>query len=170
MPEWIIAIISTTVGAVLGWSLQLIKHKKVIFAPIRIKPLKPKDHNRKAYFIINVFNTSDKCRALRDLKIVFIDSKGNSFEYPPDVEYCKEDGYENDDEREEYEKYLNPIKLVPLNPQESKEIHCKIEFEENDLIASAYLEYKNEKFKSKKQKIALDMNEKEKVNGENWNV
>ena len=164
MPEWCIAIISTVVGAVLGWSLQLIKSKKVIIAPIKIKPLKSIKYIRKAYFKINVFNSSDKCRALRDLKIVFVDSKGKQFEYPPDVEYCKEDGYVNEEEREEYEVYANPIRLVSLSPQESKELHCKIEFDNNDLIAGAHLEYKNEKFKIKRQDIILEIDKNEEQN------
>lgn len=152
MIEALIGVAGTLLGTVLGWCLGNIKSNRMIFN-IKEIHLLDKDDYYKAYFNLNVFNKSDKPKALRNLKIRGYKNKECVVE--TDVEHSPKEGFKNAAEREEYETYLRAISLLTINAYESKEVPCKIEITDMEEDADFYLEYYDDKFKL--HKIAINI-------------
>ena len=152
MVEAWIGVAGTILGTILGWCLGNIKSNRLIFN-IKEVHLLDKDDIYKAYFDLNLFNKSDKPKALRDLKIRGYINKECVVE--TDVEHSPEEGFTNHAEREEYEAYLRAISLLSINAYESKEVSCKIEFFDFEEAAKYYLEYNDDNFKLHKIPISI---------------
>ena len=152
MIEALIGVAGTLLGTVLGWCLGNIKSNRMIFN-IKEIHLLDKDDYYKAYFNLNVFNKSDKPKALRNLKIRGYKNKECVVE--TDVEHSPKEGFKNAAEREEYETYLRAISLLTINAYESKEVPCKIDITDMEEDADFYLEYYDDKFKL--HKIAINI-------------
>ena len=157
MIEALIGVAGTLLGTVLGWCLGNIKSNRLIFNIEEI-PLVNKGDYYKAYFNLNMFNKSDKPRALRNLKIRGYKNKECVIE--TDVEHSPEEGFKNAAEREEYEAYLRAISLLSINAYESKEVPCKIEIIDMEENAKFFLEYYDDKFKL--HKISINVNVRKK--------
>lgn len=152
MIEALIGVAGTLLGTVLGWFLGKIKSNRLIFNVKEIHLLDKGDYY-KAYFNLNMFNKSDKPRALRNLKIRGYKNKECVVE--TDVELSPEEGFESTAEREEYEAYLRAISLLSINAYESKEVSCKIEIIDMEEDAEFYLEYYDDNFKL--HKVAINI-------------
>ena len=144
MIEALIGVGGTLLGTILGWCLGNIKSNRLIFNIKEIHLLDKGDYY-KAYFNLNMFNKSDKPKALRNLKIRGYKNKECVVDV--DVERSPEEGFKTAAEREEYEAYLRAISLLSINAYESKEIPCKIEIIDMEEDAEFYLEYYDDKFK-----------------------
>ena len=152
MVEAWIGVAGTILETILGWCLGNIKSNRLIFN-IKEIHLLDKDDIYKAYFALNLFNKSDKPKALRDLKIRGYINKECVVE--TDVEHSSEEGFANYAEREEYEAYLRVISLLSINAYESKKVSCKIDFFDFEEAAKYYLEYNDDNFKLHKIPISI---------------
>lgn len=157
MIEAIIGVFGTILGTVLGWCLGNIKSNRLIFN-IKEIHLMDKGDYYKAYFHLNMFNKSDKPKALRNLKICGY--KNNVCVVQSEVERSPENGFANNAEREEYEAYLREISLLTINAYESKEVSCKIEFIDFEEDAEFFLEYNNDNFKLRQVPINIVIKKK----------
>ena len=144
-------------GTILGWCLGNVKSNRLIFN-IKEIHLLDKGDIYKAYFDLNLFNKSDKPKALRDLKIRGYINKECVLE--TDVEHSPEEGFANHAEREEYEAYLRAISLLSVIVYESKGVSCKIEFFDFEEAANYYLEYNDDKFKLHKIPVSIVVKKK----------
>lgn len=160
MEEAWIGVVGTLLGTVLGWILGHIKSNSIIFNIKEIHLLDKGDYY-KAYFKLNILNKSDKPKALRDIKICGYKNKKRVIE--TEVEYSAKDGFKNEIEREEYEEYLRSISLLTINAYESIEESCKIEIIDLEEDAKFYLEYQDDKFKSRKVPIKVIVYSKQKL-------
>ncbi len=152
-------LIGTVLGTVLGWCLGHIKSNRIIFN-IKEIHLRDKEDYYRAYFKLNMFNKSEKPKALRDLKICGY--KNGECVIEAEVESSPNEGFKNHTEREEYEAYLHAISLLSINAYESKEESCKIDIIEWEDGAKFYLEYKDDKFKLRKIPITIVVKKKPK--------
>lgn len=152
MIEALIGVGGTIVGTILGWCLSNIKANKLIFNIKEIHLLDKGDYY-KAYFHLNIFNHSDKPKALRNIKIRGYKNKECVVE--TEVEFSPKEGFRDHLEREEYEAYLREISLLSINAYESKEESCKIEIIDFEEDAKFYLEYNDNKFRLKKVPIKV---------------
>ena len=157
MVEAWIGVAGTILGTILGWCLGNIKSNRLIFN-IKEIHLLDKGDVYKAYFDLNLFNKSDKPKALRDLKIRGYINKECVVE--TDVEYSPEEGFANHAEREEYEAYLRAISLLSVNAYESKGVSCKIDFFDFEEAANYYLEYNDDNFKLHKIPVSIVVKKK----------
>lgn len=155
MKEALIGVVGTLLGTLLGWILGKIKSNRLIFNIVEIHLIDNGDYY-KAYFNLNVYNKSDKPKALRNIKIRGY--KNNECVVETDVEFSPKEGFKNHIEKEEYEKYLRDISLLSINAYESIEERCKIEI--IDLVEDAkfYLEYKDDKFQERKIPVSIVKN------------
>jgi len=159
MVEALIGVGGTLLGTILGWCLSNIKSNKLIFN-IKELHLRNMGDYYKTYFKLNIFNSSDKPKALRNIKIRGYINKECVVD--SDVEFSRKEGFKSNAEKQEYEAYLRDISLLTINPYESKEESCKIEivdFEEN---AKFYLEYYDDKFKPHKIPISVAIHKNKK--------
>ena len=151
MEKWMIALVSTLSGTLLGWLLQFVKRRRLIFSKIKIKPTKPKQGFCNAYFTLNLHNTSSNTRAIRNPKITCYSNRKNLFE--EEVQEAK--AYTTPEEKEEGEKFRTDIDLIEVQPHGNIAQYCKIEFFDfDDKVTKAYLTYKTENFKEKRIKIS----------------
>ena len=157
MIEALIGVGGTILGTILGWCLGNIKSNRLIFNVKEIHLL-DKDDIYKAYFNLNIFNKSDKPKALRNLKICGY--KNNACVVETDVEHSPNEGFATNAEREEYEEYLRAISLLSINAYESKEVGCKIEFFDIEDDATYYLVYNDDNFKLKRIPVNLVVRKK----------
>ena len=157
MIEALIGVAGTLLGTILGWCLGNIKSNRLIFNIKEIHLLDKNDYY-KAYFDLNMFNKSDKPKALRNLKIRGYINKECVLE--TDVEHSPEEGFVNNSEREEYEAYLRAISLLSVNAYESKEVSCKIEIIDWEEDATFYLEYNDDNFKLRKIPVNIVVRKK----------
>ena len=157
MIEAWIGVAGTLAGTLLGWCLGHIKISRLIFN-IKEIHLAEKEDYYKAYFTLNIFNKSDRPKALRNIKIRGY--KNNDCVVETDVEFSPKDGFANHMEREEYEAYLRDISLLSIGAYESIEEKCKIEIIDFEEDADFYLEYKDDKFKLKKIPITIVVKKK----------
>lgn len=157
MVEAWIGVAGTILGTILGWCLGNVKSNRLIF---NIKEIHLLDRGDiyKAYFDLNLFNKSDKPKALRDLKIRGYINKECVVE--TDVEHSPEEGFANHAEREEYEAYLRAISLLSVNAYESKGVSCKIDFFDFEEAANYYLEYNDDNFKLHKIPVSIVVKKK----------
>lgn len=153
-------LLGTVLGTVLGWCLGHIKSNRIIFNIKEIR-LSDKGDYYRAYFKLNMFNKSDKPKALRDLKICGY--KNRECVVETEVESSPSEGFKDHTEREEYEAYLHAISLLSINAYESKEESCKIDIIDLEEDAKFYLEYKNDKFKLRKFPINVVVKKKNKI-------
>lgn len=160
MEESWIGVVGTLLGTVVGWVLGHIKSNRMVFNIKEIHLLDKGDYY-KAHFKLNIFNKSDKPKALRDIKICGYKNKERVIE--TEVEYSVKDGFKNEIEREEYEQYLRAISLLKINAYESIEESCKIEIIDLEKEAKFYLEYKDDKFKHRKIPIKVVVRTKQKI-------
>ncbi len=157
MVEAWIGVAGTILGTILGWCLGNVKSNRLIFN-IKEIHLLDKGDIYKAYFDLNLFNKSDKPKALRDLKIRGYINKECVVE--TDVEHSPEEGFANHAEREEYEAYLRVISLLSVNAYESKGVSCKIDFFDFEEAANYYLEYNDDNFKLHKIPVSIVVKKK----------
>ena len=155
-----ISVIGTLLGTVLGWCLGHIKSNLIVFNVKEICLLDKGDYYR-AYFKLNMFNKSDKPKALRDLKICGYINRECVVE--TEVESSPREGFTDRTEREKYETYLHAISLLSINAYESKEESCKIDIIDLEEDAKFYLEYKDDKFKLRKIPINVVVKKKNKI-------
>ena len=157
MVEAWIGVAGTLFGTILGWCLGNVKSNRLIFNIKEIHLLDKEDYY-KAYFQLNMFNKSDKPKALRNLKIRGY--KNGECVVETDVEDSPSDAFKNHEERDEYEAYLHAISLITINAYESKEISCKIEIIDMEEDATFYLEYSDDNFKSRKIPVNIVVKKK----------
>lgn len=149
MWETIIGVCGTLAGTLLGWLLQFIKTKKLYFSEIKINPI-IKDEFFKAYFELNIYNSSHYTRAIRNPVIVCY--CGNQEVFSDNIQ--ESHLFENFEEKEEYEQYRHDLKLINIPAHGNISQSCMIEnWELGCLITKAVLVYEDEKFRKKKIKV-----------------
>lgn len=157
----VLGIIGTLAGTVLGWVLQFIKPRKIIFDRIEINPVVIDGRYLRAYFQLNICNTSDRIKAVRNPKIVCYNDKNEVIK--ESIQESKL--FKDHKEKEEYEEYRHDIELLSIPAKGNISQMCMIdEYWKDVYIDKAYLVYKNERFKEKKIKIVWN-NKEMKNNG-----
>lgn len=150
MQEWIIALVSTIAGTIVGWALQFIKRRKLIFSKITIKQNLKGEPYGNSFFTLKVFNSSHSTRAIRNPTIVLLSDKNVVLEEP----IQKTRTFATQQERDETEVFRTDEELIEIPANGNINQLYKIEhFKLSATITKAYLCYQNEKFKTKKVKI-----------------
>lgn len=154
--DWVIALIGTLSGTILGWALQFIRKRKLYINKFEIQP-KNDNGIANAYFKLSVYNSSHFTKAIKNPRIVCYYNKEEIL-----TEQVQRSAlYNNRDEKEQAERYRNDIELIEILPHGNIAQLCKIEFFDfNCTVNDAYLVYEDEKFKTRKLKIQWKNKEK----------
>lgn len=147
--EWIIALISTLSGTILGWALQFIRRKKLYISWFEIRPVY-RDGIFNAYFDLNMHNSTQFTKAILRPRIVCYNEKDEVFE-----ERVQEAGfYKNREEKEKAEEFRKDIDLIEIPAHGNKLQYCKIEFFDFQCeVHKSFFVYEDEKFKTRRLEI-----------------
>lgn len=148
--EWVVALIGTLSGTILGWLLQFIRKRKLYINKFEVRP---KDENGicNAYFKLNAYNSSQFTKAIRNPRIVCYHDK----EIILEENVQKSKLYKDKIEKEKAEEFSDDISLIEISAHGNISQYCRIEFFKFEcVVTDAYFVYEDEKFRIKRKKIS----------------